>query len=446
MAQRTIAPGGGLWNSTATWVEGAVPTTSDHIVGDATSGQLTVNVNATVQFLNFSGYTALLTINNNIQLTLGLAASTSTFSAAGTYDFIGAGSTQGRIGKANIAMTFNMLGTTPIPCFINTGNATLTAASDLYFINILQNATLVINGSFNTYISGNFVPNISLRAFGGTQPYNMVGTGTLGGVVGGTAASFLNFPGTLNINTLGTITITNFFQVCRGVTSSGSADITATFTHLAGTIVNPTLVIEPNVTTIFPASSILNLISGTTWDVFLNLKVGSNSSFNIIEFNGVANFNEFNIGNLFDAGTSVEFLSKIQGNANIICNDLTFGSAFKDTGGAAFQRNSIDLILTPSQSITVNNSININGGTNEPDAIQTPPIEIKSTTGGTQANLIVNNYNQFVSRTRFTDIDCSGGNTLYGQDLTLSNTTNISQYTLPPSSGGTSQTAYTFAS
>ena len=52
MAQRTISPGGGDWNLTATWVEGAVPTTSDHIVGDASSGQLTVNVNATVQYLD----------------------------------------------------------------------------------------------------------------------------------------------------------------------------------------------------------------------------------------------------------------------------------------------------------------------------------------------------------------------------------------------------------
>jgi hypothetical protein len=142
----------------------------------------------------------------------------------------------------------------------------------------------------------------------------------------------------------------------------------------------------------------------------------------------------------------IDYLTKIQGNANIICNDLTIGLGFKGISGQGIQKNSMDLLLTPSQSITVNNSIDINGGTDQPGATQTPQLEIKSTTGGTQANLIVNNFNQFVSRVIFTDINCSGGNTLYGQELTLSNTTNITEYTLPPSSGGTSESSYVFFS
>lgn len=442
MAQRTIAPGGGNINVAATFVELAVPGVNDHIVGDATSGQLTVNVNTTVQRVDFTGYVDVLTINSTFALTLGLAASTSTFSAAGTYNFIGAGATQGRIIKANIAMTFNMLGTTPIPCFNNTGAAVLTAASDLYFINILQNSTLVINGSFGTFISGNFTPNISQQQFGGTQPYHMVGTGTLGGHCG---FQNINFPATLIINTSGTITITNFLGVSRGGFSN-TADITATFTHTAGTIVNPTFLIEPNVVGSFPGSVILNLISGTTWDTFINLKIGNNTFFNIIEFNGVVNFDQFTIGNLEGAaGGSTEYITKIQGNANIVCNDLIFSSGFKGIGGAALQKTSIDLILSTTQSITVNNSIDINGGTNQPGASQTPPIEIKSVSGGTQATLILNTYDQYVSNVRLTDILVSG-NTLFGQDLTLSNTTNITQYTLPPSSGGTSESSFVFFS
>jgi hypothetical protein len=78
MAQRTISAAGGNWNSTATWAEGAVPTTSDHIVGLDTSGNLTMNVAGTVQYADFSNYLGTLTTTNN--LTLNLSSATSSFS------------------------------------------------------------------------------------------------------------------------------------------------------------------------------------------------------------------------------------------------------------------------------------------------------------------------------------------------------------------------------
>ena len=90
MPQRTIAAGGGNWNSTSTWVEGAVPTSSDFVVGNASSGQLTINVAAACQYVDFTNWTNTLTMNNT--LTLSLASSTNTFgsgmSFAGTNSII----------------------------------------------------------------------------------------------------------------------------------------------------------------------------------------------------------------------------------------------------------------------------------------------------------------------------------------------------------------------
>ena len=445
MAQRTIAPGGGNSNVASTYVENLVPGSGDFIVGDASSGQLTVVANLTVQRVDFTGYLDVLTINNNIQLTLGLVGGTSTFSAAGTYNFIGAGTTQGRIARSSTAMSINMLGTTPIPRFVSnsfstTGNI-ITALSDLYFINLQNTGSgLIINGSFDTYVSGDLLSS-NLNTMGGTQPFHMIGTGDYRGRIG-----LSNFPATLNINTLGTITIIDFMGAGGSSVVSG-VDATVTINHIAGTIVNPAFMLVPSAVNTTPGSigiTILNLISGTTWDTHISVSLGLANSFNIIEFNGVADFDQFRLI-FIDQPVSTQFNIKIQGDTNISCNDFTFSPSYNSTNNGG-QKVSIDLLLTPGQSFTVNNSIDINGGTDQPGALQTPPLEIKSTTGGTQANLILNTYNQFVSRVKITDIDCSSGNTLYGQELTLSNTTNITQYTLPPASGGGGESSYVFFS
>lgn len=437
MAQRTIAPGGGNANVAATYVENAVPGTGDHIVGDATSGNLTVTANITVQRVDFTGYLGLLTINNNIQLTLGLAGGTSTFSEFGTYNFIGTGTAQGRIFRGTIALSLNMLGTIPIPRFLSqsfSSTAVLTALSDLYFINLNNGFVLIINGAFNTYVSGNLEANSSQFQFAGTQPYHMIGTGNFRGAMGLT----VSFPATLIIDTAGTITVLTFIGVGRGGFANAT-DLSSTFTHIAGTIVNPVFLIQPALIGIAVGTvgtATLNLISGTTWNVYTNLTFGSSNFFeNIIEFNGVANFDQFCVSSV-DASTSINFQVRLQGDTNITCNDFIFYSHFNAIGGIPVQKSTIDLALTPGQSLTVNNSIDINGLTDKPNAFQTPPIELKSIVPGTAASLIVNTFNQRVSLARFTDIDCTGGNTLYGQELTLSNTTEIEQYTLPPSGGG----------
>ncbi len=89
MATRTISAAGGNWNSTATWDEAAIPTSADDVVcrADGTSGSTTVTAGITVRSIDLtvgSGYSATMTINSAITLTIGNAVGVK-LSAAGTY-------------------------------------------------------------------------------------------------------------------------------------------------------------------------------------------------------------------------------------------------------------------------------------------------------------------------------------------------------------------------
>jgi hypothetical protein len=68
MATRTISDVGGNWNVTGTWVEGAVPNSSDDVVATATSGPLTMNVAGTARSLDFTNYSNTYTLTNNVTL------------------------------------------------------------------------------------------------------------------------------------------------------------------------------------------------------------------------------------------------------------------------------------------------------------------------------------------------------------------------------------------
>ncbi len=84
MATRTIANGGGNWNTASTWVENAVPTSADDVVATSTSGNLTIDaLAASCNTINFTNYTATCTHNTNITLTV--SGATCTFVSGMTY-------------------------------------------------------------------------------------------------------------------------------------------------------------------------------------------------------------------------------------------------------------------------------------------------------------------------------------------------------------------------
>ena len=426
MAQRTIAPGGGDWNLTATWVEGAVPTTSDHIVGDASSGQLTVNVNATVQYLDLSLYTNTLTINSSRTLTTALAASTTTIGSGMSFNFLGSGSSQGRIAKGAGAQTYTQNGTTEIPHFATTSSGTLTLTNDIHLTNFRPSTSVNIDG--NTMFIYNTI-NIGFGSIRGTTIYRFVGTGDI----------FVLQTGNSGVPC-------EFIIDCSGGTATiasqgfgfgiGQNNTNITFRHLSGTIVNPKF--RPNFNG-GTAIHTLDLLSGTTWDLY---GVQSLISTNNITLTNPSFFDNFIIQTTNINGVVATTLA---GNTFNI-NNLQLTTQFYNSVGN-YILTGLDLVIDTGTTVNIASSININGGFDKPTTPQNPVIEVRSSSPGNQSTLNVNTYNQYISRVRFTDIDCSGGNTLYGQALTLSNTTNITQYTLPPSGGsGGTQTSYTFFS
>ncbi|MFS2114328.1 hypothetical protein [Herbaspirillum frisingense] len=71
MATRTAAAGGGNWNATGTWVEGAVPTAADDVVFNASSGAVTLTAGAVCRSADANLYANTLTHPAAVTLTIG---------------------------------------------------------------------------------------------------------------------------------------------------------------------------------------------------------------------------------------------------------------------------------------------------------------------------------------------------------------------------------------
>lgn len=128
MATRTIANAGGNWNTAATWVETAVPTSADDVVATATSGALTLDNNGACRSIDFTNYVSTFTMNNSaytlsigdasggafrfvagMTVTIGTDASGLKFMAtSGPYNLYFAGKTVG--GSTGNSVTFDGVG------------------------------------------------------------------------------------------------------------------------------------------------------------------------------------------------------------------------------------------------------------------------------------------------------------------------------------------------
>lgn len=177
MPTRTISNTGGNYNSTGSWVEGAVPTSADDIVATATSGQLTINVASAARTIDLTNYTNTITMNANLTVS---GNSLSSIIASSTTTFAG---TTGILIFSGAVHSLSQLGSSRVPNIRLSSTKTLT--SNLYCINFDTSGSPTINGLFTIFCSGNvgiatgFSGLTSNLSQGGTSKITADGSGSI---------------------------------------------------------------------------------------------------------------------------------------------------------------------------------------------------------------------------------------------------------------------------
>ena len=242
MATRTVSVAGGNYNVAATWVELAVPTSSDDVVCTALSGNLTVNVSSVAKSIDFTNYVNTLTMSNTLKVS----------------------------GNVTLVAAMTITGTANL---IIAETATLTSNGKTFSggieINVFKTLTLSDNwtitgslviGSIGCFINGNnlYINNSIIMALNGaiqgTTTLHLVGTGSL------TTTPTAEIRNNLTINTAGTITFS-----ASTLRYGGDGGGTGVFTYTAGTVVTT------GHTLLLSTSCTLNT-NGITWN---NINVGA---------------------------------------------------------------------------------------------------------------------------------------------------------------------------
>ena len=409
MAAITISAAGGDWNNTATWVGGVIPTTSDHVVGDATSGQLTVNVSASVQYVDFTSYTQILTINSGILLQLTLAGSTNTFGSG--MDFAGTGTIQFN----SVASTIVQNTTNRIPNVRFTGSVTRTLSTNVYVSNLIYVNDPTFNGN-TMYVGGDFYTTNTMTAaqneFGGTTNFELDGTGIIHGEFKSTVTItgdyntfgfgvFLFDGSTLNYTSGAAPTL---FNVTLNKRINTAASVTLNVSQLVNLFyVSTTSGINTLLT--------VNLSAPLTADLIAPIPVSRDNTSPDI--------------------TPTELL--ITGD-DVTANTLSVGPIFRATsattnppaaGSLTWQAN--DIILDPTYNYTFG-TLQLMGGT-------TANSLIRSNNAGVPVSIFLGSkITSQICNYDFTDVDASGGDQIVAINGTLSNTTNITN--VYPTGGG----------
>lgn len=432
MANINISDTGGNFNSTASWVGGVIPLATDTISATTTSGLLVINVAATCAGLDLQLYTSTLEMRQN-------------FTINGTILRLGSSmnitAPLGEIGRLNCrlanTLTSNGCVVPFFTLFFNTNLITRTLQDDWTienYIVILGNGNAITNGfSFNiTNMILKSEQGGNLMRMNGTTEYRFNGANCL------YDASTMN-PNTqiqpignpIYIDTPGNFEIRNYMFVNPFTTTTSNV---SGIYHIQGDIIGDkrliigTPFVQSNTNTTYK----IDLGATGTWD---EIAIGNNSPNRSSTFELLSNlyFNDLYISTMIGLinGTFINF-------GNQTRQPILFTGVGALKGGNLYSQSmpvyqaSIPSQTNPKSTQTqiklntgVSHTLNylslIGGG----DTSQFNPVEISSISGGTQASLSITGNTHEVLFTDFTDIDASGGNTIYTYKGTITNSDNI---------------------
>ena len=409
MATRVISATGGNWNSTATWVGGVIPTTADDILGDATSGNLTMNVTGTIQFANFSAYTGTLTINSGFELRIqGTTTTETSFNTGMTIS--GAGFIlhgNGRLRSNGLTIPNLAL------AFSNTTTTLMDNISVSNLITYLGNTNKIINDfQFNiTNYSGTTLGSGTVSRFNGTTLFNF-NAANCSYTTTAVSSFESQIRNPITIDTPGNFTINGFLNLAAGTT----------LTYQQGTILGDKIIRIGNFNGTGTGSNVNNTTtintSGITWDsVWIETMANVLNITDTYSFTSDFNFDKMIIPSSFFR--TLSFYKKLIFTGGFNGNSL---SAYGFT--ALITGNSLATDRTPNISFSTGATYNI-GELNITGTDTTSTAKIKSATSGVKATLNLTGNTQNVLFTDFTDIDASAGNTIYTYKGIVSNCDNV---------------------
>lgn len=451
------------WGTATNWsltdgggATGAVPTAGDTARFTANSGNCNINItNANCTVLDTTGYSGTITMSNDIDF-LGTITLSPTTTLSGTSNFLirGAGTITSN-GVVVPAIRWRSSVTTTLA-----DNLTVNAIS----IYTVATTTATINGNSLSTSGGLTLSNGS--SFAGTTTIIFTGSGTIDCPSPSTINNpvVFNASGTYTVNTFrktvgsltytsGTITGTKLLQIsgtltlnCSGMTwnTIDVANTTATFTLTSdlnsGSL---TLANQNNNVTI---NGLFNVnISGTLQTAFGTGQLQGtstivmNGSANIIQASPITREIKIGINLVLNSSGTIDILN----NDLVMLNSatLTYNSGTINWNGyyLSVSNCSLDLNgLTISKlkiyaaGTTTNLNSNLSVSTDFVATLPTlaSPSIIKSNVGGTQRKLTLQKGAVMdLGFTNFTDIDASGGRTIWVWKPTLSNTININSLT-----------------
>jgi hypothetical protein len=406
MATRTISAAGGDWNATATWVGGVVPISTDDIIGNATSGNLTINIaQANIRFCNFTGYTGTLTISGTNQFRIQGASSASTTTLGSGMTIAGTGyfrtGAQTLISNGVLIPNFE-------PAFSNTTTILSDDVNCTNYVMPLGNATKTLNGQkVNTV---NFLA--TARDAGGSgllQGTTVINLNDANSTWDSSAVSLFqsNVALPIQINTTGTFTITSHMNL----------GFDGSLTWIQGTVAgDKSLRLIAN--TVTSNRTYTFNTPGVDWDyIWVTNATNTASITNTITLDSNLEFQSFTILPLYHGGVT-PFTNTISfgGTGALVGGDFAaYARPFLGTGDT-LSTNAVPRVSFPSGSSHQFSSLSITGMDASVRAIFSSP-----SSPGVSINLT---GSQNIFFTDFTNVVATG-NTIYTYQGGATGTTNI---------------------